>query len=165
MKILTKSEKKELVIKLYKDEKTYKEIAKMVRISPRDIGKIIKEYTGEKTVFYTKPITSKAYSLLLKGKSPTQVAIKLDLNYEDIRRIYSQYLSFQEMRSVETIYTNYKDYLPRILQIIDSLKNGEITIEEFVEFCKYVQDIPTLEHRRDELQHKVNILSLKTDPS
>ncbi len=55
----------------------------------------------------------------------------------------------------------------RIIQInfIDSLKNGEITIEEFVEFCKYVQDIPTLEHRRDELQHKVNILSLKTDPS
>ena len=44
--------KKKLVIKLYKDEKTYKEIAKMVRISPRDIGKIINEYTGEDNLLY-----------------------------------------------------------------------------------------------------------------
>jgi DNA invertase Pin-like site-specific DNA recombinase len=48
MGILSKEEKKKLVIKLYKGGKNYQEIAKTVRISLRDIGKIINEYVGEK---------------------------------------------------------------------------------------------------------------------
>lgn len=35
MKILSKAEKKALVIKLYKEGKTYNEMAEIVRISPR----------------------------------------------------------------------------------------------------------------------------------
>lgn len=50
MRILSKPEKKALVIRLYKEGKKYKEIAQIVRISPRDIGRIINEYTGEKKV-------------------------------------------------------------------------------------------------------------------
>ena len=103
--------------------------------------------------------------MLLKGKSPIQVAIKLDLKYEDIMRMYSEYLNLQEMRSVETIYKSHKDYLHQILLIIDLLSFGEITIQEFNEFCKHIRDIPTLRRKRDELQHNVNILSIKTNPS
>ncbi len=148
---------------MYKDGKTYKEIAEIVRLSPRDIGRIINEYTGEKTTVYTKSITSKAYNLFLKGKSPIQVAIKLDLKFEDIMRMYSEYLNLQEMRSVETIYKSHKDYLPQILLIIDLLSFGEITIQEFNEFCKYLRDIPTLQRIEDELQHKVNMLTIKAN--
>ena len=146
---------------MYKDGKTYKGKAEIVRLSPRDIGRIINEYTGEKTTVYTKSITSKAYNLFLKGKSPIQVAIKLDLKFEDIMRMYSEYLNLQEMRSVETIYKSHKDYLPQILLIIDLLSFGEITIQEFNEFCKYLRDIPTLQRIEDELQHKVNMLTIK----
>ena len=101
--------------------------------------------------------------MLLKGKSPIQVAIKLDLKYEDIMRMYSEYLNLQEMRSVETIYKSHKDYLPQILLIIDLLSFGEITIQEFNEFCKYLRDIPTLQRIEDELQHKVNMLTIKAN--
>ena len=42
--VLTRNQKKELVIKLYIEGKTTRDIAKEVRISLRDIGIIIREY-------------------------------------------------------------------------------------------------------------------------
>lgn len=163
MEILSKPEKKALVIRLYKEGKTFKEIAQIVRISPRDIGRIINEYTGEKTTIYAKSNTSKAYALFLKGKSPIEVAIKLDLKYEEVMKAYNEYLNLQSMRSAETIYRNYKNYLTQILQIIDKIICGEIMVEEFNQFCKYICDIPMLQRKEGELRHKINILRLRDE--
>jgi len=41
---LNKFEKRDLVIKLHKEGKTYREIAHIAHISPRDIKLIIKKY-------------------------------------------------------------------------------------------------------------------------
>ena len=149
------------MIKLYKEGKTYKEISKIVRISPRDIGKIINEYTGEKTIIHTKSNTAKGYSLLLKGRSPIQVAIKLDLKFEDAKKIHLEDLNLQRMRSVEIICRNYTNYIPQILQLIDKIKIGQISSDEFNKFCQFIEDIPTLERRKNELLHRNNILSIK----
>ena len=140
MEILSKAEKKTLVIKLYKEGKKYKEIAEIVRISPRDIGRIINEYTGEKTTIYAKSNTSKAYQLFLKGKSPIEVAIKLDLKYEEVMKAYNENLSLQGKGSLETIYRNYKNYLPNILLIIDKIRDRKITFEEFNTYCEYLTE-------------------------
>ena len=163
MEILSKDEKKALVIILYKEGKIYKEIAKIVRISPRDIGIIINEYTRKKTMIYAKSNSSKAYALFLKGKSPIEVAIKLDLGYEEAMKAYTESLNLQGMKSVETIYRNYKNYLPNILLIIDKIREGEITVEEFGEFCKCISDIPTLQRTVGELRHKINMLRLRDE--
>lgn len=86
MKILTKKEKTELVIKLYKKGQTYKEIVKTVRISLRDIGKTINEYNRKKdNTKFLKSNTIKGYKLLLAGLSPVEVTIELGLSYEEIR--------------------------------------------------------------------------------
>jgi hypothetical protein len=140
MEILSKTEKKTLVIKLYKEGKTYKEIAEFVRISPRDIGRIINEYTGERTTIYTKSNTSKAYDLFLKGKSPIQVAIKLDLTYEEVMKAYNENLSLQGMRSFETMYKTYKNYWPDILLIIDKIRDHTISVPEFKQLCKQIDE-------------------------
>ncbi|HEX5187262.1 MAG TPA: helix-turn-helix domain-containing protein [Nitrososphaeraceae archaeon] len=141
MEILSKTEKKALVIKLYKEGKTYKEIAEIVRISPRDIGRIINEYIGERITIYTKSNTSKDYDLFLKGKSPIQVAIKLDLKYEEVMKAHNEYWSLQGIRSFETMYKTYRDYWSDILLIIDKIRYHKISVQEFKQLCKYIDEI------------------------
>jgi DNA invertase Pin-like site-specific DNA recombinase len=48
MTILTRQERERLVIDLYNQGKTYREIAKEARISPRDIGIILNKVDEEK---------------------------------------------------------------------------------------------------------------------
>src|ERR671918_2962071 len=49
MTILTRQERERLVIELYNQGKTYREISKEARISPRDIGLILNKVIAEKT--------------------------------------------------------------------------------------------------------------------
>jgi DNA-directed RNA polymerase specialized sigma subunit len=50
MTILTRQERERLVIDLYYNQgKTYREISKVARISPRDIGVILNKVIEEKT--------------------------------------------------------------------------------------------------------------------
>ena len=48
MTILTRQERERLVIDLYNQGKTYREISKEARISPRDIGVILNKVMEEK---------------------------------------------------------------------------------------------------------------------
>jgi DNA invertase Pin-like site-specific DNA recombinase len=49
MTILTRQERERLVIDLYNQGKTYREISKEARISPRDIGVILNKAVEDKT--------------------------------------------------------------------------------------------------------------------
>ena len=48
MTILTRQERERLVLDLYNQGKTYREISKQARISPRDIGAILNKIMEEK---------------------------------------------------------------------------------------------------------------------
>ena len=72
--------KKELVIRLYEEGKTTREIAKIVKISLRDIGNILREYNKEPEPKPQKSDHAKAFQLFLAGKTPTQVSIIVDLS-------------------------------------------------------------------------------------
>lgn len=67
---LNKHQKKALVIELFKQGKTRRQIAEIVHMSFEDIASIINEYTGEDKQV-TKPEKSKdsrAFELFLQGK-------------------------------------------------------------------------------------------------
>ena len=78
--LLTQKEKKDLVIRLAEEGLTTREIAKRVRISLGNIGKILKEHTGEESSINKKlSLDSKAFQLFKEGKSPLDVSISLEL--------------------------------------------------------------------------------------
>jgi transposase len=95
MTILTRQERERLVLDLYNQGKTYREIAKMARISPRDIGVILNKVVEEKTQGKEEQddaeknqeqqqqrrlcLSAQAYKLFSEGKTPLQVAITLNL--------------------------------------------------------------------------------------
>ena len=88
---LNKFEKRDLILRLGEEGKTYREICHMAHVSPRDIKPILKEYKRKKKLgnskrkensqLTTKKLSkcSQAYGLFLDGKTPVRVA--MDLNF------------------------------------------------------------------------------------
>src|ERR687890_214644 len=98
MSIITRKERERLVMELYYNQgKTYREISKEVRISPRDIGVILNKAVQEKIKVSKEEqqnnaeqnqqeegkqklsLSAQAYKLFSEGKTPLEVSIALDL--------------------------------------------------------------------------------------
>jgi hypothetical protein len=78
--VLTRKEKEELVLDLYFNQnKTYHEMAKIARISPRDIKPIIDKAYQQKETTEHKSVAVQAYELFFKGKTPLEVCIILNI--------------------------------------------------------------------------------------
>jgi hypothetical protein len=74
--LLNRHQKKALVIELYNQGKTRRQIAEIVHMSFKDIADAINEYTG-KDMTVNKPEKSKdaqAFELFLQGKQSVEVA-------------------------------------------------------------------------------------------
>ena len=79
-RVLTRKEKEELVLDLYFNQnKTFHEIAKIARMSPRDIKPIIDNAINEKERTQHKTTAVQAYELFRKGKTLLEVTIDLKL--------------------------------------------------------------------------------------
>ena len=91
MTIITRQERERLVLDLYNQGKTYREICKEARISPRNIGVILNKVMEEKTKEEDNKcaeknqqeqhlsLSAQAYKLFSDRKTPLEVAITLDL--------------------------------------------------------------------------------------
>jgi transposase len=66
--VLSKKEKKKLVIDQYQEGKTTRQIAKDLRMSLRDIGIILGEYNKEQEPKPAKSDHAKAFQFFSKGK-------------------------------------------------------------------------------------------------
>jgi hypothetical protein len=89
--VLTRKEREELVLDLYFNQnKTYHEIAKIARMSPRDIKPIIDKAYQEKERQEHKSIAVQAYELFSKGKTPLQVAIDLNVGQIQATQYYAE---------------------------------------------------------------------------
>jgi uncharacterized protein YdbL (DUF1318 family) len=77
---LTRNQKEELVIELYFNQsKTYHEIAKEVKMSLRDIPRIVGEEVDRRQSGQFLVKSSQALALFLKNKRPIDVAIELNM--------------------------------------------------------------------------------------
>src|SRR5215207_11279562 len=93
--MLTRQEKERLVIDLYNQGKTIRDIAKELRMSFRDIGPILKKASGEmeekRDIKESLSPSSQAYRLFSKGKTPIEVAISLNLSEAETSKYYEEY--------------------------------------------------------------------------
>jgi hypothetical protein len=118
-------ERKKQVIDLYYNQgKRTREIAKIERMSIRDISAIIKEEEARRQKYKDQELSSKAYKLFSEGKTPVQVAIILNLREPEVTKLYSEYLKLQGL-----------DKLNLICEEI-----GEDNMVDFLEFCKHAKE-------------------------
>ena len=127
--LLNKFEKEKRVIALHFVEgKTIRDIAKEVHMSFRDISKIIKEYrrkqvkrenTNKNNATSTKKQLrcNKAYALFLNGKTPVQASIDLQIDFDEVRKYWTQFLLLQNMKDLYNIYIDNEYHLDYLLAI------------------------------------------------
>lgn len=67
--VLTNRQREKLVLDLYNEGKTIREIAKEAKMSFRDIGVILKEVSKQEEQTQMQSISSQAYKLFSEGKT------------------------------------------------------------------------------------------------
>ena len=98
---LNKHQKKALVIELYNQGKTRRQIAEIVHMSFKDIDDVLNEYVGEDTDPVDKPQKSKdarAFEIFLQGKQSVEIAIELDMPADKIEELHIQVLETFKVR-------------------------------------------------------------------
>ncbi len=121
---------------------TTREIAKAVHISLKDIGTIIRKYTGEEDEYQNKSpsVTSKAFQMFKDGKSRVEVAIDLNLEKDDVVTLYEDYLDLINLDRLMSIYRDLGNDIYFLYYLFHQLKQEGIvskgTISRFTEMAR-----------------------------
>jgi hypothetical protein len=160
---LNQHQKKALVIQLYEQGKTRRQIAEVVHMSFKDIADVIKKHTGEDSESKDKPEKSKAaraFELFLQGRQSVEVAIELDMSGDEVEELHVQYWRLSKLDDLEILYHEAEYSLSLLLRLYDILKKKRIMkskeIYDLIEIAIY--GLPTLRNRYEDLLNQVRTL-------
>jgi transposase len=122
--ILTRHEK-ELIVELYNQNKTYKEIAKIARVSVRDIKPILEkaERAREKEL---------AYRLFSEDKTPLDVQIELNLEEPEVTGYYREYWKLRDLYSLNMVYEEIgDDNIIHLLNVHKKIKEAGMGVSNY----------------------------------
>jgi hypothetical protein len=125
-------ERKKRVIDLYYNQgKTMREIAKIERMSIRDISAIIKEEEARRQKHKQQEIFAQAYQLFSEGKTTVEVAIELNLPASKVSKLYREYWKLKGLDKLYTIYKETNGKLWIVLKLYKELiKKKSMNIEQ-----------------------------------
>lgn len=166
---LTVKEKEKHVLKLRKEEnKTYKQIAHELRISPREISRILKEDNGKEEAKERKKIvlskTTQALQLFKRGKSPIDVAIKLDFSLQEVQILYHDYLISNDRHHFVQAFNEFdNDSLRDFIEYDRFMKENGIGKKETIEGIKKSNDYPKIKDEHDAISNELKELKRQRD--
>jgi hypothetical protein len=174
MTILTRQERERLVLDLYNKGKTYREICKELRISPRDIGIILNKALEEKKSEGSKEeqdnieseknqerlsLSSQAYKLFSDRKTPLEVAIALNLRESEATKFYKEYWKLKQLHNLSTVYEETKGDIDPFLRLYKLAKRKGMSVKQVVDALTIANnDLPVLEQRFKRLGNDISTL-------
>ena len=99
-----------------------------------------------------------ALKLFLDNAKPVDVAIKLQLSYEEVRKIYLQFLSLNRMYKLKQMYYEIGNYMKPFLSLYQKMRENMFTVEELIEAANYVGSLSELEKRYTTLSSDIQKL-------
>ena len=132
-----KIEKEGKVIELYLKGYTRRQIAKELKMSTRDVCRIINNYREKINPTREVSNTSKAFTMYSEGKGPTEAVIELDISPSDAENMYSDYLRLSDRQQVNAFYDELEERLPDLLSLHKIVKKYDR-----VENRKIIKKIP-----------------------
>ena len=154
---LNKFEKRDLILRLLKEGKTYREICHLAHVSPRDIKPIAKEYEKKKRLENNKrkrntqqPTTNKlskssqAFILYQEGKKISDVKILLDIPFKQAMIFWVQYLKSIRMEDCYEFYKEHSYDIPTLLSINNFLERNDIYGKDIVIVLRQANNIINL---------------------
>ena len=160
--ILNKKEKEELVVKLHQENKTIRQIAEIVHMSFKDIGAIIRRIDGRAdndadTNISNKSKETKALWLFENGKRPIDVAIELDIPYDEVAELQNEYWALNQLYELPLLYQELKYNFESFIELFKLLKKNKVLSKQYIlKFLRCAgEDLPTLENRCQQLSNDV----------
>jgi predicted DNA-binding protein YlxM (UPF0122 family) len=155
-------ERKKRVIDLYYNQgKTTREIAKIERMSIRDISAIIKKEEARLQKYkhqqQRQELSSKAYELFSQGKKPLQVAVALNIRQSEATKYYREYWKLWGLQMLDSLYikTNGKIWLLWKLYK-ELIKKGRMSIEQVANAVEIaVHKLPHMESLYEQVKEQV----------
>src|SRR5215218_8372935 len=182
MTILTRQERERLVVDLYYNQgKTYREISKEARISPRDIGVILnKVIEGKKTEGSKEEddnsnsknhnqeneqrlsLSAQAYKLFSDRKTPLEVAIALNLGESEATKFYKEYWKLNQLHNLSMVYEEVKGDIDPFLRLYRLSKRKGIGVKQVVDVLAIANnDLPSIEERIKRLRNDISMLQFQ----
>jgi hypothetical protein len=165
MSITTRQERERLVLNLYNEGKTIREIAKEARMSFRDIGVILNKVLEEKTEAKVQEdnntnvennqedqrhvsLSTQAYKLFSEGKTPLEVSIALNLRESEATKFCSEYWKLKQLHNLNIVYEEVKGDIDPFLTLYKLAKRKGIGVRHVVDILAIANnDLPALERR------------------
>jgi DNA repair exonuclease SbcCD ATPase subunit len=160
--------RKERVRHLYYEEgKSTREIARMERISIRDISAVIKEVEARKQSDEEDSqkqiegkISSAAYSLFNQGKTPVEVAIELELIEPKVSKFYKEYLQLKGFPEIVSLYDKTGGDAWAYLDLYQSCNSRGMSNKEIVKAVDIaLNELPSADENYFQTRKKVNELA------
>jgi hypothetical protein len=172
---MTRAEKEEFVIRLYKENKSIREIAKLMHMSFRDIGQILNKFkkeakrerghTDEEEIENNEPKSkeSQAFKLFSEGKTPVQAVVALDIPADVVQAMYREFWELTGMHRLNVIYEEKKDSLPSLLKLHDIVEEQRMNEDEVINVLKLANnnELGDLREKVEYFRNQINILELE----
>jgi transposase len=169
-------ERKKRVIDLYYNQgKTTREIAKIERMSIRDISPTLKEEDSKrqrlKDQQQHEDLSAKAYKLFSKGRRPVEVAIALNVREQEVTKLYKEYWRLKRLHRLYYVYTELGDEgLEDFLKLFRLVKKEGVSREQVVNLLRLADEtnpfgLTQLEKRHKWRIHEIHELDMQIERS
>ena len=176
--ILTRQERERLVLELYYNQgKTYREISKEARISPRDIGVILNKTIEGKTEGSKEvqddaeknqeqqqhpSLCTQAYKLFSERKIPIQLAIALNLGQPEVTKLYREYWKLKQLHNLNMVYEEIKGDIEYYLKLHKLSKAKDMGVKQVVNLLTIANnDLLAVEKRFKRLRNEISMLQFQ----
>jgi hypothetical protein len=167
------NEREKQVIELYDSGKSTRDIAKILRMSLRDISFILKKSEVNRGIvtdnnnksFTTVTANQKAtqaYELFSQGKKLVEVSIELGLREKEATKLFSEFLRLKGQGELYDMYLEDKHYLKSLRKLHRVIKREGVTADRIEWFVNMViigaYKIPELQKQYAMLKDEVEII-------
>ena len=158
------TERERQVLELYSEGKTTREIAKILRMSLRDINIILKNHglnhgiaiikdNNNNNHYQSYQKSTQAYKLYSEGKKPVEVAIQLGLPERQATKYYREYWELKGLHELTFLYEERKDHLPSFIRLHNIMEREGMDDEnDIANVLKYAKELPNLQRYCQNLQ-------------
>ena len=145
---------------LYTNGSSYRQIAKEARVSLRDIKGILDKANG---VQYLSK-SSQAYQMFSEGKSPTNVAIALDMREHEVTQLYKESWTLKQLYDLNSIYLETKGDLGSFVKLYKLSKAAGLNADHVVRILRLADgDLSSLESRYYSLMSELKTLEARKE--
>src|ERR671919_2585149 len=143
---LNRKELEDYVIDLYHNQKrTFREIQKIVRKSPRDIRAILDKVEPGRASLSP---SSRAYQMFNEGRNLIEVATALNLRENEVSQYYREYWNLNGMYYLNQIYEELREDIRSLIELHRRMKSESLR----------PQQVPRILRRNITLEHNIRDL-------